>query len=76
MEGYGLLLSAVKQALPFTFVNGANSYASFCTRLLKNHYSLSYFDQAKKATFYSAPPKNSFHNFAGHTKREAFRAGE
>jgi hypothetical protein len=33
-DGYNLLLGCVKSSLPFAFLNGATSYASFCVDLL------------------------------------------
>ncbi|VDI78876.1 Hypothetical predicted protein [Mytilus galloprovincialis] len=36
--GYNLLLSAVKTSLPFSFLNGASSYAAYCSKLLHEHF--------------------------------------
>ena len=41
--GYNLVLSVVKSSLPFAFLNGASSYASYCTELLTEHYSAGVF---------------------------------
>ena len=69
-EGYDLLLASVKDSLPFSFLNGASSYASFCLHLLIYHYSASPFHQAMKKTLYTTSHGNSTVNFALDTQRE------
>ena len=68
--GYSLLLAAVKSSLPFLFLNGASSYAPFCTRLLLQHYGAGYFHTAMKHCLYTTPIGNSIMNFSSDTKRE------
>ena len=63
-NGYNLLLSAVKSSLPFSFLNGASSYAAFCTELLQEHYKCGKFYQNMKKSLYSTPFKSSSANFA------------
>ena len=69
-EGYDLLLGAVKKSLPFSFLNGAASYAPYCTQLLLTHYSAGHFHQCLKKTLHSTPIGNSTTNFASDSKRE------
>ena len=47
-DGYHLLLGAVKQLLPFAFLNGATLYGAFCVRFLITHYSTGPFYQGLK----------------------------
>ena len=68
MDGYQLLLAAVKSSLLFSFLNGASSYAPYSTKLLVNHYQLSHFDKHQKGALFSTPFKNSNVNFGGDTK--------
>ena len=44
-KGYKLILSAVKESLPFAFMNGATSYAPYTTELLYQHYKSGIFYQ-------------------------------
>ena len=69
-EGYNLLLGAVKSSLPFSFVNGASSYAGFCTELLIHHYSAGPFHQGMKETLFSSPYTDGSRNFALDAQRE------
>ena len=69
-EGYNLLLACVKSSLPFSFLNGATSYASFCVELLHCHYSAGPFHQKMKQCLFSTPHKDSEVNFALDTQRE------
>ena len=69
-EGYNLLLSAVKHSLPFSFLNGATSYAAFCVDLLYEHYSCGVFHQQMKASLFSTPHKDGKTNIALDTQRE------
>ena len=81
--GYDLLLAAVKSSLPFSFTNGASSYAQFCFQLLMEHYGAGPFHQHLKQALYTTPHKNSLALFALDTQREidhrdalkAFHAG-
>ena len=83
IEGYRLLLAVVKSSLTFAFMNGASSYAPYCTQLLKIHYESGPYYQNMKATLFSTPHKNSKINFAVDCQREmdhkdvikAFRSG-
>ncbi|CAC5365991.1 unnamed protein product [Mytilus coruscus] len=68
--GYNLLLGAVKRSLPFSFLNGATSYGSYCAQLLIQHYSAGHFNQCLKKALYSTPIGNSLVNFACDSKRE------
>ena len=69
-DGYQLLLASVKSSLPLAFLNGASSYAAFCTRLLYEHYSAGPFHKNFKETFYTTPHKDSTVNFGLDTQRE------
>jgi hypothetical protein len=69
-KGYKLLLAAVKSSLPFAFLNGATSYAPFCTQLILQHYKTGPFYRSMKHTLYSTPFRESNVNFSGDTKRE------
>ena len=69
-DGYSLLLACVKLSLPFAFLNGSSSYASFCTELLHIHYSAGPFHQHLKQSLYTTPHKDSNVNFALDTQRE------
>lgn len=69
-QGYQLLLAAVKQSLPFAFLNGASAYATFCTRLVYEHYRAGPFHQNMKTSLYSSPHKGSQQNFGLDTQRE------
>ncbi|XP_076084880.1 uncharacterized protein LOC143055600 [Mytilus galloprovincialis] len=69
-SGYNLLLGCVKSSLPFSFLNGATSYASFCTDLLHVHYTAGTFHQNMKQSLFSTPHKDSDVNFALDTQRE------
>lgn len=46
--GYNLFLATVKQSLPFSFLNGASSYAAFCVDPLYQHYAAGTFHQNMK----------------------------
>jgi hypothetical protein len=73
-DGYNLLLAAVKSSLSFSFLNGATSYAAYCTRL---------FYKNMKASLFTTPHKGSSINFALDAQKEmdhqdvlkAFRSG-
>ncbi|XP_067660602.1 uncharacterized protein [Haliotis asinina] len=81
--GYDLMLSAVKESLPFSFLNGASSYAAFCVELLHEHYAAGFYHQHMKTTLFSTPHHGSDVNIALDTQREmdhrdalkAFRPG-
>ena len=68
--GYSLLLAAVKESLPFLFVNSATSYAPYCVRLLFHHYSAGFFHTCLKQALFTTPIKSGKRNFACDTKRE------
>ena len=68
--GYRLLLSAVKESLPFAFMNGATSYASYATDLLHHHYKSGLFYQNMKFALFSTPYENSQANFGMDAQRE------
>ena len=70
LDGYQLMLAAVKHSLLFSFVNGATSYAPFCVKLLYHHYSAGYFHRCMKQALFSTPIKSSTRNFSTDTKRE------
>ncbi|CAC5403427.1 unnamed protein product [Mytilus coruscus] len=69
-SGYNLVLGCVKSLLPFSFLNDATSYASFCTDLLHVHYTAETFHQNMKQSLLSTPHKDSDVNFASDTQRE------
>ena len=69
-EGYDLLLGTVKEALPFSFVNGASSYGAFCIQLLTEHYKSGIFYQNLKKHLFTGPHKCSLRNFALDAQRE------
>ena len=69
-DGYNLLLSTVKQSLPFSFLNGAAAYGPFCVRLLLEHNSCGPFYKNMKSTLFSTPHKNSSVNISLDTQRE------
>ena len=69
-EGYALLLACVKSSLPFSFLNGATSYASFCVELLHVHYTAGPFHQSMKLSLFTTPHKDSNVNCALDTQRE------
>lgn len=56
--------------MPFSFVNWATAYASFCVELLHAHYSAGTFHQRLKETLFSTPHKYSKVNLALDTQRE------
>ena len=68
--GYDLLLSIVKQSLPFAFLNGSSQYATFCIELLYQHGRSGYFHQRQKASLFSVSHKGSKTNFALDAIRE------
>lgn len=70
LDGYNLLLAALKQSLPFTFLNGASSYAPYCTLLLYEHGRSGVVHSNMKKHLYSTPWKHSTKNFAIDTRRE------
>ncbi|MCW4344649.1 MAG: hypothetical protein N0E48_15030, partial [Candidatus Thiodiazotropha endolucinida] len=82
-DGYNLLLGSVKSSLPFSFMNGAVSYAPYCTQLLIAHYESGPFYQKMKASLFSTPHKTSKCNIGLDCQREmdhqdvikAFRSG-
>ena len=70
-EGYNLLTAYVKSALPFSFLNGASSYAPFTLQLLYHHHRVGPFDQNLKQCLFSTPLNDrSSVNMACDTKRE------
>lgn len=69
-DGYHMLLGAVKQSLPFAFLNGATSYGAFCVRLLIAHYSTGPFYQGLKHCLFSTRHKDSDTNIALDQQRE------
>ena len=68
--GYNLLLAAVKSSIPFSFLNGASSYGTFCVRLLYEHYKCGPFYKSMKHNLFSTPHNNSTVNFGLDTCRE------
>ncbi|CAG2195990.1 unnamed protein product [Mytilus edulis] len=68
-NGYNLMLACVKTSLPFAFLNGATSYASFCVDLLYCHYTAGVFHK-KKESLFSTPYKHSSVNIALDTQKE------
>ena len=52
-DGYALLLVSVEKSLPYSFINGASSYAPYCTKLLHHHYSAGPFYRHLKHTLWS-----------------------
>ena len=69
-DGYALLLAAVKDTLPFAFLNGSNAYATYCTQLLLEHYQAGPFHQNLKTSLFSTPHRGSKSNFGLDTQRE------
>lgn len=69
-KGYLLLLGSIKSDLPFTFLNGASSYAPYCTQLLIEHAKSGIFHKHMKSTLFSVPRKSSKKNFALDAFRE------
>jgi hypothetical protein len=69
-KGYKLLLAAVKSSLPFAFLNGATSYAPFCTQLILEYYRAGPFYMSMKHSLFTTPFHDSSVNFSGDTKRE------
>ena len=69
-QGYRLLLSIVKSSLSFSFLNGASSYASFCVRLLYEHYQAGHFHKCMKECLFTTPHKGFESNFALDAQRE------
>lgn len=82
-DGYRLLLAAVKTSFGFAFMNGAASYAPYCTQLLKIHYESGYYYRNMNASLFTSSHKNSRINFFIDCQREmdhkdvikAFRSG-
>ena len=82
-DRYNLLLAAVKSSLSFSFLNGATSYAAYCTRLLHIHLKCGHFYKNMKASLFTTPHKGSSINYALDAQREmdhqdvlkAFRSG-
>ncbi len=68
--GYNLLLAAVKSTLPFSFVNGATSYAPYCSKLLLEHHRCGPFYKSLKQWLFSTPMKDGYVNLATDMKRE------
>ncbi|CAC5363774.1 KIF21 [Mytilus coruscus] len=62
-DGYKLLLASVKSSLPFSFLNGASSYAGFCSRLLLEHCQAGHFHSNFKTRLYTSPHYDSKINF-------------
>ena len=69
-QGYNLLLALVKTSLPFSFLNGASSYAGFCVKLLHEHYQSSFFHKRMKESLFTTPHKEFGSNFALDAQRE------
>ena len=69
-DGYNLLLGCVKSSLPFAFLNGATSYASFCVDLLHVHYTSGFVHKTLKQSLFTTPHKDSTIHFALDTQRE------
>ncbi|CAC5410219.1 unnamed protein product [Mytilus coruscus] len=69
-DGHNLLLASVKSSLPFSFLNGASSYAGFCSRLLLEHYQAGLFHKNFKQSLYTLPYDDSNVNFGLDTLRE------
>ena len=67
-DGYHLSLAAVKQSLPFSFLNGATSYAAFCADLLHEHYAGT-FHQNMKMSLFTTPYRAGKVNVALDTQR-------
>ena len=59
-NGHRLLLSAMKSSLPFAFLNGASSYASFCVDVLHEHYSAGFFHNNMKMKLITKTPLKVF----------------
>ena len=69
-QGYSLLLALVTNSLPFSFLNGASSYAGFCIQLLYEHYQASFFHKRMKECLFTTPHKGFASNFALDAQRE------
>ncbi|CAC5364074.1 unnamed protein product [Mytilus coruscus] len=69
-DGYKLLLASVKSSLPFSFLNGASSYAGFCSRLLLENYQAGHFHSNFKTRLYTSPHYDSKINFGLDSIRE------
>ena len=69
-NGYSLLRALVKTSLPFSFLNGASSYAAFCVQLLYEHSKSGFFYQRLKETLFTTPHKNYETNFGLDAQRE------
>ena len=63
-------MGTVKEALPFSFVNGESSYGTFCIQLLTEHYHSGIFYQNRKKHLYTGPHKRSSKIFALDAERE------
>ena len=69
-DRFNLLLAAVKSSLSFSFLNGATSYAAYCTRLLHIHLKCGHFYKNMKASLFTTPHKGSSINYALDAQRE------
>ena len=69
-QGYKLLVATIKSSLPFSFLNGASSYAAYCTDLLYHHSSVGPFHRNMKMSLFTNPHNNSEVNFALDSQRE------
>ena len=69
-DGYALMIAAVKSSLAFSFLNGAQAYAGFCTKLLIEHITAGVFHKNLKERLFTTPFKDSKRNFALDTQRE------
>ena len=69
-QGYTLLLSVLKSSLPFAFLNGSSSYASFCVKLMNEHYTAGPYYRRMKESLFSTPHKDTQSNFALDAQRE------
>ena len=68
--GYSLLLAAVKNSLPFSFINAATSYAQFCLQLVHEHYGAGTFHRHLKEALFTTPHNHGETLFALDTQRE------
>ena len=71
-DGFNLLLAAIKKSLMWSFVNGASSYAPFCTQLLYEYYRAGEFHKAQIHEMWSTPIKNGKVNHGPDSRRELF----
>ena len=60
----------MKSSVPFAFLNGASSYASFCVKLIHEHYRAGPYYQLLKKTLFSTTHRDALSNFALDVQRE------